>query len=261
MGCFNRTTGVEMNKLNIQSIFHSIDGEVNAWLGAGELSTFIRLKGCNFYQYGGCSYCDTKYSQNSKPENWIDIDEVVERVLPCKKLTITGGEPLLQQDAVQNLLLKLGKNCPRVTIETNGSIGLSGGLTDSYLFPLVRVVMDYKLPSSGMELSMQPEFFDLLREYDVIKFVIADKKDYQRACEIIKEHPEWKARKVFSPMVEIIPEGYCECNSTRDRVSWPATVGTDWPQQLVEMMIEDKVEAQFSLQIHKLLWPGAKEER
>jgi len=34
-----------------------------------------------------------------------------------------------------------------------------------------------------------------------------------------------------------------------------------WPRQLAEMMIRDRVDAQFSLQIHKILWPDAKEER
>ena len=41
------------NKLNIQSIFISFDGEVNGFHGAGEMCTFIRLKGCNLK----CSQC------------------------------------------------------------------------------------------------------------------------------------------------------------------------------------------------------------
>ena len=58
------------NKLNVQAIFNSIDGEANGFGGAGELTTFIRLKGCNL----SCSYCDTKYAQSPKPENWMSID-------------------------------------------------------------------------------------------------------------------------------------------------------------------------------------------
>ena len=238
-----------MKKLNVQSIFDSIDGEENAWFGAGVISTFIRLKKCNLR----CHFCDTLYAQDSFPENWMGIDEVIEKILPCNKLTITGGEPLLQQEAIRDLLLKLGENCPRVTIETNGSIGPSGGLIDPGLFPLVRIVMDYKLPSSGMEESMQLEFFGFLRNYDVIKFVIADEKDYQRACGLIGGHPEWQARKVFSPVLYTKGAG-CE----NDRIPY---VDTRWAQQLAEMMIRDKVNAQFSLQIHKILWPGVKEER
>lgn len=38
-------------------------------------------------------------------------------------------------------------------------------------------------------------------------------------------------------------------------------VSMSWPRQLVETMIRDRIPAQFSLQLHKILWPGAEEEK
>ena len=238
------------NKLNVQVIFKSIDGESNGFEGAGQLTTFIRLKGCNL----SCKYCDTKYAQNPEPANWMTVEEIVKEVGNATKITITGGEPLLQESLIINLLQKM-IDC-QITIETNGSIEPSGFLVDSKVFPLVRIVMDYKLPSSGVEESMQPLFFEKLRSTDIIKFVISSsfkQIDYKRALEVIEIYPEWRARKVFSPAVRVIWE-----KEVWERVP---RMRTSWPRQLAEKMIRDKVDAQFSLQIHKVLWPGAKEER
>ncbi|HUU88681.1 MAG TPA: radical SAM protein [Candidatus Glassbacteria bacterium] len=237
-----------MNKLNIQSIFNSIDGEFNCFDGAGQLTTFIRLKGCNLE----CSYCDTTYSQSSTPENWMTIDEILEQV-HFKKVTITGGEPLLQKEAVEELcgqlLFTKHSVTKQISIETNGSI------QPIYTWPSIRYIVDYKLPSSGMNKRMKDEVFQDLRQTDAIKFVIADWVDYNRAVHIIESRPEWKARKVFSPALN--PPSTCEhC----EPICGP-NVNMDWPRQLVEKMIQDKVDASFSLQLHKILWPGATEER
>ena len=100
---------------------------------------------------------------------------------------------------------------------------------------------------------------------DIIKFVILDKEDYDFARCVIFEHPNWIARKVFSPAVKI---KYIYAN-TWGEFEQPDTVipkrlcivNDEWPRQLAEMMIRDRVPAQFSLQLHKILWPDAKEER
>lgn len=256
------------NKLNVQSIFDSIDGEFNGFNGAGQLTTFIRLKGCNLR----CDYCDTKYAQESKSENWMTIDEIVEQI-HFPKVTITGGEPLLQIRALALLLARLLGLKYKVTVETNGSIepfywryGYEFNWvwsTDSNLTENLRYVVDFKLPSSGMAKHMKSEVFNSLRAVDVIKFVISDEEDYNYAKMLIQEHLTWVAKKVFSPAVDT--SSYAKLVDTELGFGYPVHVGlgvnTSWPRQLAEMMIKDKVDAQFSLQLHKILWPGAKEER
>ena len=276
------------NRLNVQSIFTSLDGEANGFEGAGQLSTFIRLKGCNLR----CKYCDTKYAQESLPENLMTVEEIINQIPEgCKKITLTGGSPFFQLEKVGLLLIALRQWSNyqiAITIETNGSIdpaelaanyfksmGEEGRETvrkqlvipylngDSllqicYLDSDIRLVVDYKLPSSGMEASMNFNLFKKLRDVDVIKFVISDEADYQRACEILGEHPEWQAKKVFSPATRII------CIREENNVYSEEEYYCDntWPRKLAEMMIQDGLwNVQFSLQIHKCLWPGTKVER
>lgn len=241
-----------MNKLNVQAIFESIDGEVNGFDGAGQITTFIRLKGCNIK----CNYCDTKYAQDPEDGTWRTVQEVYDAV-HTKKVTITGGEPLLQRELVEELcrMLIFGKKFCNVSIETNGTI------KPEYFTHSLRYIMDCKLLSSGMSGFMSIERFDCLRDIDVIKFVIADEEDYQMAKDLLLYNPSWKAKKVFSPAVELLWQTFSP-GSVSGFVREPeAKISTEWPCKLVEMMIKDKVEAQFSLQIHKVLWPGVKEER
>jgi len=262
------------NKLNIQSIFDSLDGEVNGFNGAGELCTFIRLKGCNFFP-NGCSYCDTKYAQNPKPTNWMTIDEIVEHV-HFPKVTITGGEALMQKVGVVSLIRALRRRNDfdniNVSVETNGSIPIPFGEASYCCFigddKHVRWVVDYKLKNSEREDKMDLSVFSSLRDIDVIKFVISDKEDYKRACSLIKKHSKWVAKKVFSPVVKIRRGVRVDTKFKSEKLNrfLPIFVpfefvDPEWPCQLVTMMMKDKVPAQFSLQLHKILWPGAKEER
>jgi 7-carboxy-7-deazaguanine synthase len=231
--------------LNIQSVFDSIDGEANGFLGAGQLTTFIRLKGCNL----NCRYCDTKYSQEPTPEKWRSVIEVADQV-HFPKVTITGGEPLLQKTAVEALCFELiyNRGCS-VSIETNGSI------VPPYFMHSLRYIVDYKLTSSGMYSAMKPEVFCVLRKVDVIKFVIADEADYNWAKTLV-ETKDWPAQKVFSPAITFKNLKYAGSGPVPTPI-----IAMDWPKQLVEKMIQDKVNASFSLQLHKVLWPGAAEER
>lgn len=239
-------------KLNIQAIFDSIDGEENAFDGAGQLTTFIRLKGCNL----SCSYCDTKYAQNAEPKNLMTIEEVIQQV-HFPKVTITGGEPLLQRQGVETLCSRLvfGKLC-EVSVETNGVI------QPEYFLDKVRYIVDFKLPSSGMVNHMKSSLFYALREVDVIKFVISDEEDYRYAKRLLQMHLSWEAKKVFSPALGHLK--WTCYDHTSKIIPGSESFEMAWPRQLAEMMIRDKIPAQFSLQLHKILWPGAtgaKEER
>lgn len=75
-----------MKKLKVNEIFDSIDGEGRR---AGELTSFIRLTGCNLR----CTYCDSIYTFHEGEE--MEIEDIVKKV-SYKNVTLTGGEPLYQ---------------------------------------------------------------------------------------------------------------------------------------------------------------------
>lgn len=103
-------------------IFASIQGE---GVSAGRPSTFIRLSLCNL----ACTWCDTKYTWD-----WANYDpaveiartsgsEIVDRVtaLGVENVVITGGEPLMQQDALSEVAEALTRAGHRIEVETNGT--------------------------------------------------------------------------------------------------------------------------------------------
>lgn len=214
--------------MNVNEIFTSLSGECDGFGNQGGLATFVRLQGCNLK----CRWCDTKDARNF--ENWeeMSVEEVAKRCT-TRYIIITGGEPLLQQEEVAELiglLCPYGRKDHLITIETNGSI-LPSIYTHHTRYETLRLVVDYKLDSSGESESMVPEFFRGLYELDVIKFVIADLQDYRQAKDILLKNPDWSAKKVFSP----VPKG-------------------NWPYGLAKAMISDKLEGiKFSLQWHKVL--------
>ena len=119
------------------------------------MATFIRFAGCNL----NCGYCDTAWANDRKVAfDPMTAEEVYAYIKETQvtNVTLTGGEPLLQQDMRE--LLELLSQDPElyVEIETNGSVLLS---KFSDLENPPSFTMDYKLPSSGMERMMALENF------------------------------------------------------------------------------------------------------
>ena len=211
--------------LSVVEKFVSINGE---GAHAGELAAFIRFKGCNL----GCSYCDTKWAnQSAAISACCNPDELagwVER-RGVKNVTLTGGEPLLQEDISElvDLLLAQGR---RVEIETNGSIPL-----DRFAKRELRPVftMDYKLPSSGMEIAMRRDNFKLLNKHDTVKFVAGSTADLHRALEIIEQYR------------------LCE----RCHVYLSPVFGKLNPAEIVNFMLDNEMNGvRLQLQLHKFIW-------
>ena len=103
-------------------IFASVQGE---GVSAGRPSTFVRLSLCNL----ACTWCDTKYTWD-----WAHYDprveiantpaaEIVSRViaLGVENVVLTGGEPLMQQDALLDVAEALTRAGHRIEVETNGT--------------------------------------------------------------------------------------------------------------------------------------------
>ncbi len=91
--------------MNVIEIFASIDGEGSR---QGLLTTFLRLHDCNIR----CSYCDTTYSYGiDSTFTDMTVREVADAIesLGNHRITITGGEPLLQEAAVVELIDELNR--------------------------------------------------------------------------------------------------------------------------------------------------------
>lgn len=110
--------------IKLSELFSSIQGEGPS---AGAPSVFLRLARCNLH----CVWCDTKYTWDFRSYEYEeevhveDVASVARRVgaLSGDRLVVTGGEPLLQQDELIELLRLLDTDVRRfVEVETNGTI-------------------------------------------------------------------------------------------------------------------------------------------
>lgn len=203
--------------LKVHEIFYSMQGETTT---AGFTSVFIRLSTCNL----NCIWCDTPQAKSGGEDMTIDdIIAKVESLEPFNHVTVTGGEPLLQDESVK-LLNRLTDKGYSVQVETNGSI-----LFDS--MPRgVRIIADVKTPSSGEEGSFKMENLKYLKKYDELKFVIGIMEDYQFARDFIREH---------------LSRSECVINFT------PAAKLME-PWALANLIIKDKLNVRLNLQLHKI---------
>ncbi len=160
--------------LRITEIFHSIQGE-STW--AGVPCTFVRITGCPLR----CTWCDTAYAFQGGTR--MTLDEIVEQVqaFGCPVVEITGGEPLAHRNAF-TLADRLVAEGYTVLVETSGSEDVSP------LDPAVHVIMDLKCPGSGESHRNRWENLAHLDAGDEIKFVIADRADWDWAAATIREH-------------------------------------------------------------------------
>ena len=207
--------------MKINEIFYSIQGE-GKWTGLPNI--FIRTTGCNLR----CTYCDTKYAYEKGIEKSIQDIEKEIRKYECKKICITGGEPLLQKETMDLVALLL-KEGYLISIETNGSIDIK---------PLIKkekilISMDVKCPSSKMHEKMLLENIEHLEEKDQIKFIIADKNDYKYANEIIGKYKP-KCDVFFQPV-------------------WNSSYET-----LSKWIINDNLNVKLGIQLHKIIWGDKK---
>jgi 7-carboxy-7-deazaguanine synthase len=207
--------------LRVTEIFHSIQGESTH---AGLPCVFVRLTGCNLR----CRWCDTAYAFEGGRA--MSVAEVVAEVegFGCPLVEITGGEPLLQPDAVP-LMEELLRRGHRVLLETGGSLPIAN-VPEGVL----RIV-DVKCPGSGEVAANRWENLEVLRAGDEVKFVIAGRDDYL-----------WAAR-------ELATRGL----ASRCTVLFSPVQGEVEPGELARWVLEDRLPVRVQIQLHKALWPGA----
>lgn len=197
--------------------FKSVQGESSL---AGLPTTFIRLSGCNLR----CSWCDTSYSFK-RGERW-SLEQIKSQVesFGAPYVCITGGEPLLQAP-VHLLMSELCDLGYLVSIETGGSLPIDP------IDPRVHIILDVKCPQSGMHEKNHLENLSKLKSSDEIKFVIADRNDYDFAKSICDQYQLYRFPLLFSPVF-----------------------GKMDPQCLVSWILEDNLKVRLNLQQHKYIW-------
>ena len=216
--------------LRLTEIFYSLQGEA---LSTGLPTIFIRLTGCPLR----CTYCDTVYSFTGG-DRW-GLDDILTHIAqyPCRRICITGGEPLVQPNAIalMELLLHQGYE---ISLETSGALSVAD------VPPVVSKVMDLKSPSSGECERNLWENIDHLTTHDQIKIVIADRHDYEWAKNMIEQHKLTHRCGVIwlSPMFDV---------STNPDVPTIAT-------ELAEWILTDGLPVRFGLQLHKIIWADAR---
>jgi 7-carboxy-7-deazaguanine synthase len=205
--------------LTINEIFHSIQGESTY---AGRPCVFVRLTACDLR----CRWCDTPYAFHEGRK--MSVDEVMADVEArgCQTVELTGGEPLLQPD-VYPLMQRLLDSGKTVLIETGGHRSIADVPAG-----VVRI-MDVKCPGSGE--SERNDWSNLARltRTDEVKFVIADRRDYEFAKAIVQREnlPARVNAVLFSPV-----HGELD------------------PKLLSEWVIADRLDVRVQLQVHKYIW-------
>lgn len=160
------------------------------------------------------------------------LDEV--RANGLRTVLLTGGEPLLQFE-VGALLQALLDDGRRIMLETSGTKMNQQALALADVPLGVHRVVDLKAPASGIAGEVIDwEGLKTLGEFDEIKVVCADRRDYEWARDLVREGGRWSAdlRVAFSPVQDSLPG-----------------------RTLAEWILEDGLDVCFQIQLHKVLWP------
>lgn len=203
--------------MRVTEIFFSIQGESTH---AGRPCVFVRLTGCNLR----CRWCDSEYTFTGGEK--MSVEDVIQRVRDygCNLVEVTGGEPLAQSECF-DFIKRLCDEGFEVLIETSGSIDVSP------VDPRAKMILDVKCPGSGEVEKNRWSNLDHLRAHDEIKFVIADRTDYDWAKTTIADKRLERWTILFSPV-------------------W----GEMDMKSLAEWMLQDRVPARFQTQLHKHIW-------
>ncbi len=213
-------------KFKVVEKFISVNGEGPL---SGQLVVFIRFAGCNL----NCSYCDTK---------WANVEDVTYNLMTSyeihnyikssaiRNVTLTGGEPLLQEGILELLHVLSKDTALHVEIETNGSVDLN---KFSNIENPPSFTMDYKVPSSNMENEMNLNNFNYLKDVDTVKFVCGSMEDLQKSKLIIDKYK-------LSP---------------RTNVYISPVFGQIGLETIVDFMKDNKMNGvNLQMQLHKIIW-------
>ncbi len=210
--------------LVIHEIYASIQGESTF---AGVPCAFVRTTGCDLR----CSWCDTPQAFHGGTR--MARSDVLARALALGTplVEVTGGEPLLQAGVVP-LLRELCDVGRTVLLETGGHRDVS------QVDPRVRKIIDLKAPGSGETAHNRMDNLRYLTPRDELKFVLADRADYDWMRAVIAER---------------------ELAALGPRLLASPVHGALDPRELVAWILADRLPVRLNLQLHKYLWGAAAE--
>jgi len=154
------------------------------------------------------------------------LDDVLRAVtdLGCSRVEVTGGEPMLQP-LVPELLKRLCDAGFETLLETNGSLDLSR--VDGRVVKIV----DVKCPSSGEADSFLAANLAHLSPRDEVKFVLADRADFDYARDQLARHAELsQGAVIFSPILDHLP-----------------------PADLATWILDAHLDVRLGVQLHKII--------
>jgi 7-carboxy-7-deazaguanine synthase len=174
-----------------------------------------------------CTWCDSEYTFTGGDH--FTVDAIMDRVrsFGCRLVEVTGGEPLAQREALA-LIQRLCDDDYEVLIETGGYVSTEP------VDARARIILDVKCPASGeAERNHWPNLTRLRRDLDEVKFVIADRGDWEFATKIIAQYDlEQTARAILiSPAWNLIDLA-----------------------QLADWVSASGLAVRMQLQLHKYIW-------
>ena len=174
-----------------------------------------------------CTWCDSEYTFTGGEH--LSVDEVMTQVrgFDCRLVEVTGGEPLAQREAF-DLIRRLCDDGYEVLVETGGYVSTED------LDQRAKVILDVKCPASGeAERNHWPNLRRLRPDIDEVKFVVADRIDWDFTRKVVKE--------------------YDLENLARSILISPAWEQIDL-QELANWIVESGLNARMQLQLHKYIW-------
>ena len=204
--------------LLLHETYRSIQGESTF---AGLPCVFVRLSVC----HARCIWCDTPHA--FREGTVLPLAEVIERVREygCPLVELTGGEPLLQAEAFE-LMTRLCDLGLTVLLETSGTLPIDR------VDRRVHIVMDLKCPDSGECESNVWSNLEHLKREDEIKFVVASRRDFDWAAQVIRARAlDTQVNVLVSPAFNLVT-----------------------PLELATWLLDSGLQARFQLQLHKYIW-------
>lgn len=223
---------------------------------AGVNSLFVRLFGCNLT----CVWCDTPFTWYTTDRKFKDEGRfpfpkadrsVEEKVMLARhfadlvrvkakeggitNLVLTGGEPLLQQDALVEMAKWVRKDSffanMTVEVETNGTVPLKPEMADL----LTQVNCSPKLRNSGnadaLRLRQKALASIAAHKNPWFKFVVQTEQDATDIEELLALVPNFPRERVF-----LMPEGTTPASQLGENLSrvegWAAKLGFQVAQRV-----------------------------